>query len=637
MKVRVPIPLGWSSQPIPPKGKWGRWARDIDTSSGRATPARGFDISRVVKTGLTSKPGYSAVHRHTDGLEYVWYSADTAYYPETGSDEPTALVTGLLAGVYNIRSANMAIPCGITAVVNGSNAEAKCLRVESGALNDVALDLAQPDGTWTATAVTSGGSLADGTYYVSICQLDKATGFVALESEAASIKTVVLSGGGGSGKITGAQAAWTPDARSTHWRFGVSQTNSLIVLLQNGSDTVKATTSYDITDISGDTTAAFTTRNGFNQTAVMPLSGVNDIVEHQGRFFISSLSSNDIYYSERDTQQWYSTNRVRVDGDGGWNSPVVGMASTSFHRIFGSFKRDTTGTSPTFLAEVETEVVDRNIGCVSRGSITVVGGTVYFMSTQGPAVVYNNAVALLGHADIVHEMKTWDWAYADRISAAEDPDNHYVCFAVPRLTNASRQVDGAANLGICDTIYRWDMHHSVWAPPLWLECTHLACRPNGAKGARTQQTFLMAMGPHGRCKRLNYGWSGGGPDDVSGTDYNGQTASSFAAESAGGAWSSAPPVGATVEIFYPTTDTNNPGVMVRRTILTSSTSQITWAGEVPTATGTEPTIRGCGWTARADVVVDLRDWIQLEDPASQLQLQSVDVHYLDLIGMESVS
>ena len=654
MGIKVPIPRvthGWTSRPLVRPGYTGKWSRNEGTATGELLPDKGFKIHRKL-TVATNKPGASWVHQHTDGTEDAFYYHDTKLYPEDGSDAPTAFKSSL-AEVWQPMVASMSSPLGGSFFVNGTNTEAQWIREDgSGDLEAVTADLEQPDGNWTATAVTSGGSMADGTYLVRISQSDQTAGYVTHRSEPAAAKTVTISGGGGSGKITVAHNTWTPNARADFWTIGVTAaggTDTPTGFLQNGTDIAIASTTQDVTDISGDDTQAFANRNGFYRLGAMPLTAVDCIIEHEGRFWASSSKSNKVYWAERDTQMWYATNAIDSGAESGWNAPVVGMVSAkqgiyvfttnSVHLITGSFRVDTSGNNPLYTHDVWTDVIDRNIGGVSRAAIDNIGGVIYFMSTRGPAVIHGNGVALLGHRDVRPFLKDLDWSNATRWGSAEDPENNYWCLLVTRKTNASRAMDGAATSGIADTILRWDLVNRIWAEPLWLEATHLATRKNGAKGGNSQQTFLMAMGPHGQVLRLNYGHSGGGPDDVTGANYDGQTASASSTTSATLALSGVSNddlIGQLIALYYPSDDTNTPDTIVVRTISDNTASVVTWIGALVVPTNTNWTARIAAWVQIDDRRMDLSEYVQTA-PDAKIQVQGVEVRYEDLIGQESVA
>ena len=395
-------------------------------------------------------------------------------------------------------------------------------------------------------------------------------------------------------------------------------------------------------------------RNGDYRTAVMPLSSVDIGVLHRGRLIIFDRDSAEMYWSERDApNHWYSTNELNTGVEMPFNGPVRWAASAQgalyvgttngVYIVTGDFTRDTEGQNPTYAPQVSADLIPGTVGGVAHNSAVVVRASVYFMSTQGPAVVQGLRFALLDPENVWDEVRCLDWDNIQHASAAFDPDRRLVCFALPRSVNATRAMDGASVAGTPDLILRWDDKRASWQAPLQIDVTHITTRTNAAKGTRSDKTYLMAMGPGGYSYKLGYGWGGGGPDDISGTGYDGILATSSTTNTAVftlAGVSADQFNGLTVTLQYPTTDTGYPGFPVQRTItdtaVSGSTVTITWQGALTVPSSTEWTVRIAGLMRAADWIGTPEDYAQAE-PGAETQVQAVVVDFVDMAGQEAVA
>ena len=646
-------PLAWDTNHPGAPHKCGLETVNVNTARGFLYPDRGFKIDRDMVTNANTA-GMSAVHRHSDGTERTWYVNDTILYEGA---TPTSIKTAL-AAKFAPAHYNMALPAGFSGYFNGTNSEAQLIRENSGgtALEAVGHDMAAP-GALTTSFATSGGTIADGTYQIRVDWYDD-DGSIRVHTAPSAVSAVVVVGGGGSATITVNEPGSTP-ARATHFRvaFTAVGLGDLPANFLYWQDFAVGAGNQVFTALpSVSTSQAFNDINGTYMQAVLPITGVDVCTLHQGRLFVAATTSNEVAFSKRNnSNQWYTTNMVLSGAETGWNAPVIGLASVgktlyiltavSIHIVYGSFRRDDIGSNATYKIDVATDVEDNNIGCVSHASIKVVHGQVFFFSTRGPAVLSGGKVILLKPDDIRNFVKNHvDWTYVSRIVCAEDPELNMVCWCVPRRTNSSRPQDGASTAGICDRVMRWDLVHGIWCPPLGLECVHLSTRVNGAQGATSKQTFLMANGPHGQVLRLGYGWSGGGPDDVSGTDYDGQTASASTTTTVTVALAGVSIddyVGRTLTLYYPSDDANYPSVIVQKTVSTNTATTagsvvFTWKGALTVPSGTNWTVRPAGLVASVDPRYDPAEYVEVQ-PGYKIQLLRHWVRYKDVVGIESVA
>jgi len=656
-KVRLDY-IGWTSRPDPPPKFCGATTVNWNNANGFLERDRGFKRQRLVKD-ITSKPAASWVHRHTDGGEHVIYYCDGGYYNETGSDSPTALVSGLTA-VWLPVFACMGAPLGMSIIVDGT-AGPYFVREESG---DPAMGLAnfeQPDGNWTVTQST-GGSLADGAYLVRIAQVEVSTATGTIVSAPAEYKTMTITAGGGTASINVAQSTWTPNARATHWRVGITALNGTDTpsgYFWDGTNTVIGTSTINVASVPTSTTP-FEYRNGLYATADLTdfsATHPTGVIVHDGRFVFWWDGDNDIAWSERGVWKFYTTNTMDSAAETGWTLPIKAMLSwrgtllaftpDSIVGIFGSFARDTDGAAPTYDVLAEAKHLVTGIG-ITGGPYAVadIGGSVYFMSTQGPAL-FNGGVQVLAREDMEYERRKWDTStnYPFRWPVCEDPDTGLVCFGVSRKTNASRPMDGASVAGIVDYIYRWNPRLGLWSPPRQLDVAHMCSRPNGAKGTENEKTRWMVMTPHGTCSQMNFGRAGGDADGVvTSANYDGILASSNTTTTAVIAMSGISAddfKGHTVVLTYPSGDSTYPYVKVQKTISDNTATSggnitITWAGAVTVPSTSFWTVRVSGYRDRLDLGHDLRDVIQME-PDEFAELQHVEVRLRDAIGREAVS
>lgn len=645
-------PFGYTSKPLAPPGFCNGRSQNVGTYGDLFWPDRGYNVRRLAAVA-SSKACASFLHLHTDGTEWPFYVVDTEIRPETGSDSPSA-IGGAITQTFNPSFVNMAIPAGMSVLLTGTNSEARFLRVISSALTAGTFDLAAP-GTVTPASSTTGGNFSNGTYYLAVTEVD-ATGATTVES-APTVYTVVLTGGTATQTINVPEPS-SPAARTTHYRYYISSTtNTPTAFLREVGvmESTKGSGTFGITSTLAAMTEPIANRNGSYRQATMPLTGARWAWLHEGRLFIASDTSNKVYFSERDApNHWYDTNSVDNGASSAWNSPVTGgisanggcyvFTATSIHRILGSLTRDDQGDAPTYALDAKPVLGVAGIGCVSHATIVQWLGIVYFMSQQGPCALEGNTAILLKPGDIQGDLDDLDWTYAQRFTGDVEVETGYYCIGVVRLVNSTRAMDGAAVAGFCDRVIRWDTRHTTYAPPLSFgDFTHLKTRKDGGNNVTTARLWLMAMGPHGHSLRLRYGWSGGGPLDVSGVTYDGYLATANTTTSATitlAGISDNALAGRSVYLYYPTTDTGYPGEPVLRTIVSNSTSgsalTINWTGALTVPSGTKWTVRIAGLIRRVETRLDMRAHVGNIPPKTRVQVQKVTVQYHDVVGTEGV-
>jgi hypothetical protein len=646
---------GWTSKPLAPAGFLNGDSLNFNFAKGHIWADRGFKIhTQVAAASDTNKAGASFLFRHTDGGEHVLYVCDDGVYRHDGTD---ITATGWSAKFCPTFAA-MSSPCGHGVLLNGVDGEAQLIQEVS--TNELAVLFNSLVAPSIATSfATSGGSIADGTYQCRVCWLDDG-GAVVVYGAPSAADAIVVSGGGGNATITVNEPASAPD-RATKFRVaftaaGVADSPANFLYHQ---DFAKAAGNQVFTSLpTVSTDQAFVDINGTYRQATMPISNVDIGCVHDGRFWIMSTTSNEAAWSERDNMNhWYSDQVISSGAETAWNGPGVGMVSTaaglfiltadSIHIVEGTMRRDDQGTNATYAIDVRSRVIDSGLGGVNHASIASAGGSVYFWSTRGPARLTPSGAVLLNTDDTEHFIgKYLDPTYLERICAAEDPNLNAMCWLVPRRTNSDREMDGAATAGICDRVLRYDMEHGSFFAPLSLEATHLIRRKNPAtKGTITEETFLMAMGPHyGSALRLNYGWSGGGPADVSGASYDGLLASAEDTTSVTVALagiSADALIGQTLLITWPSADTGFPDCWALRTISDNTATAagnvtITWIGALDAGTSTKRTVYLAGWPHVADLRADMAALVQVGADQS-VQLQAAELRLMDVVGAESAA
>ena len=662
---RVPIdltPNRWGSQPYPPPGYLSRWARNIGLWRGYPESDGGFDIVSQIVDSSASKAGASWNHSHTDATRWVigYYNQSIYYW----NDSVWTSILGSLTETYCPSFACMGLPLGASLFVNGADSP-KLIREASGVPEGVAANFEAPNTNFSLTQGT-GGSLADGVYTVRIAQVEVHATTGTIISAPSSTKTITISAGGGTAKITVAQNTWTPNARATHWRIGITDTDvadSPSAYFWSGSNIAIGTTSSDITQINAGglytSTAPFESRNGFYATTDLTeiISGKHPrgVCVYEGRWVVWYKNDNRILWSERDSWLWYSTNSLDTGAEGGWNLPVLCclpmngfllvFTADAIHGVFGDFSRDLDGAAPNYAANAIPKTLVTGTGMVGGCEAAKnVDGVVPFSSTRGPAVFTGGGVTLLAPEDIRHERSFWDTTYADRWIVCEDSRSGDIIFAPTRKTNSSRPMDGASAAGLIDTLYRWIPSRGVWDCPLQMDVTHLSARTNGAAGAAHQQPVLMAVGPHGGAvSQLGVGHSGGVPS-CGGAAYDGILASANNTTTATIALAGIAADelnGQTVTLRYPSGDSTYPYVQVQKTISDNTATSggnvtITWVGAVTAPTTSFWTVRIAGLKRCARVSLDPRA-LGVGAPDSYYQLHEIEARFKDRVGAEAIS
>lgn len=656
MRIRV-SPFGFTSQPLASRGdgdfRWNGEAVGLDTRLGFNWPSRGFLVDRILSAD-TLKAGGRWAMTHSDGTEYVAAYSNLSLYEDTGSDLPIALNAGMTM-TFVPSFVPIGYPAGIGVFLNGTNSQARVFRkaAVSTDLETALFDMAAPAAV--ALAQAAAGALPDGTYFVAQQFVDAATGQLVVRSSP-TVDTITVAAGGGAASIN-VPAPAAPPVRATNRRLYIGTVNSPTTLFFVSEVAIGAGT-QNITALSASIVTP-ENRNGAYQTAVMPLANASVACEHMGRLFIGALDSGDVYWTERDApNQWYATNTIKAEADGGWNGHVRGLASlggvlyvfttAGVFAVTGSFARDTLGENPTYRADVAPPYRVSPLACVAHGSIAPTANAVFFMSDQGPAVLASGGrVELLEPEHVAHYLDRLDWAYVSRWPGCVDPKGFFYCLGVTRLVNSSRPADGGANAGFCDRIMRFDIRHARWATPLAIgDFVHLSAGRAGVSGAAsTRESFVYAFGAYGRILKLDLGWSGGGPLDVSGAVYDAKlatanTATTAVVTQAGVGGNTL--IGNLVVLKYPDDDANYPGWLVERSISGNDTSgsdlTLAWQGALTVPSGSGKwTVRIAGRLVREDIRDDWRRYAQMRDPGGKLRLKCIAASLHHVVGAEAVS
>ena len=652
--LSLPPFRAYTDKPLAPPGYSNQGTVNMQYSRGFEEACRGYSKFRQV-VAATDTVAQRGAYVDPDGNERHYYIVGTTFYPETGSDTPTSLGS-VTTPTWNWAVVPFGAPSWVNINLNGDVTDARVVRGTT--LELVALQIASPTAVVPTTA-TTGGTIADGMYYIRQSYIDD-SGATTVESAPCDVLSVTTSGGGAS-TISVPEPASVP-ARATKIRVYMTSVGAtdapgnyhLQTTYTKGSGTYTRTTPPDTSG------ANPPNRNGFYQQATMPIGTARVACEHLGRLFFASDEDNTIYWSERDApNQYYTTNFLegfagQIRGMASMNGVLYVFTSDAIYLVTGDFSRDSTGAAPTYAVNAsEPQRIDHGVGCVSHGTITRIGPTVYFMSTQGPAMISGSTVRLLRPEDFAGTVfgrrgdSVLDWGYADRWSACDDVENGTYSILVTRKVNSSRAMDGASTAGMPDLILRWDYRHGVRAPDMRLgDMTHLSSSLNGTIGSLSRKVELMAMGPHGYCLQLNTGWSGGGATTAA-TDSNNdgklataQTTTTATIENTGIAADDL--IGQTVTVFYQDEDTSYPGVVATKTIkdntaTSGGTITITWNGALPAPSGTLCTFRVAGYELRTEWMGDLRDYDPSLSPDSDAIVQEVRYYLHPTAQTEAVT
>lgn len=641
-------PLGWDcNHPTRPEC-CGLETLDFNTARGFLEADKGYVIDRqITLSGYQNNAGGSWMHRHSDGTEWIWFYSDTDLFVNDGST-PTSIASGLTER-FAPSQYNVAYPCGHSGFFNGTNSQARLVRKSGSTLAAPLHDFAAP-GSVNAVALATGGTFAAGTYLVRVCWLDDA-GSVVVYTAPSSADSAVLAL---NDRMSIPEPSSAP-ARATKWRYGITAPNATDapenylyyadVAVGAGTQTLTALPTVS-------TTQAFASRNGVYRQATLAISGVDVCTVHEGRLFYASTASGEVGFSERgNTNHFYADDIILAGTETGWGGTVTGLCSASgavwvfttdsIHAVTGRFLRDSYGPDPTYALEADPEVTDRNIGCVSHASIVVHGNVPYFFSTRGPAALLGGRARLLLPELVRPFLESHlDWTYASRIVGAEDPDlNGFVCWLVPRRTNSSRAMDGAATAGICDRILRFDTGHGIWSPPRWFEGTHISTRPHGSQGSTANKTWLCGVGCHASAVRFGLGRSGGGPADTSGATYDATlgSANTTTTVTAYSGLTNDAQIGRRLVLAYPSADSAYPSVFAIRTIADNDGTTLTWTGALTVPSTSFWTAFIAGSLPVHDPRFDPRLLTGEIPPGHYAQVLDVKYEYVDVVGREAVS
>jgi hypothetical protein len=161
----------------------------------------------------------------------------------------------------------------------------------------------------TATGATSGGSLPDGTYKLYASYARRVGGSDVLYSKGQSIADVVISGGGGSGKVTIASFANSADAQVGNkviWMTGAG--GSTYYLWSSTGD--NTTTTWDITSATAESTSI--TYSAYAANNDLP-GAFTFLFAFDNRLW--GIIDNNLYYSQKgatvyDLEKWPANNVI---------------------------------------------------------------------------------------------------------------------------------------------------------------------------------------------------------------------------------------------------------------------------------------------------------------------------------------
>lgn len=650
-------PLKWTSKPAVPPGFCGIETVNYHTAEGdRLVADKGFSVSRNLD-GTAEHAGGFFNHVHTDETVNRWFYRNTNLYEDDGTSTPSSIASGLTES-YRFATYNMSDPAGVSGFFNGTNSEAQIVRRSGAALAAGVHDITQPTlGAPVVTNLDGGTWGSTGNVLVRVCWVDS-DGAVTVYSEPSAAQTVTITATTDS--VTVSQPG-SPPGRATHWRIaftaiGGSDTPEAFLYHE---DVVIGTTSKKYLQLpSVQTDQAFTDINAIYRQAEMPISGVDICTLWKGRLWIASSASGKVAWSERDNpNHWYSDQVFDSSNEGPFDGVIRGLAgiggtlyvftTTSIFVIYGDLTRDDdpNDTNATYAIRIGSEPVAQGIGCVSPQSIARIGNSIYFWSTQGPAVIAGGIVRLLMPEDIGPWIDKYaDPSYLGRIVGAPDPDLHMMCWMVPRRTNASRAHDGASIAGIADYMIRWDWLHNHWSPPRQLDAVHITEATDAADGSTPSKTYLMATGPYGAFLRMGGAPSGGGATDAAtDTDYDGHLNTSSTATSATFTLSgiSADDFnGMTMTLRIHDDDSLGGPRLIQKTILDTTVAgsavTVAWKGSLPTPSATEWTTRIAGLRHVIDIPLDLH---AAGVPANRRGVVNgpVEVLLRDQVGAEAIA
>ena len=178
------------------------------------------------------------------------------------------------------------------------------VKAEAGVAYQVGI--AAPTGV-TAVAVTSGGSLADGTYKLYASYARRSGGIDLLYSKGQEIADVVVSGGGGSGKITISSFSNSGDAQVGNKVIWMTDTGGSTYYLWDSTGD-NTTTTWDITAATPLTTAI--TYSAYAANNDLP-EQFTYVLAFNNRLF--GIKDNKLYYSQKgatvyDLEKWPAKN-----------------------------------------------------------------------------------------------------------------------------------------------------------------------------------------------------------------------------------------------------------------------------------------------------------------------------------------
>jgi len=644
-------PLGYTGRPIAPMLEGGVMplaggSLNLDTHRGVNWPSRGYRVVREVGDSH-SKACFTWNHLHTDEGQTGLYLYDTALYPETGSDNPTALKTGLTASFKPV-FVSQGEPTGHGVFLNGTNSEAQLIQEISSSLDARDFDFAAPGDYSGDTTTPANGTSLEGTYHALIVYEDD-DGAILVTSAPTFQKSIVVASGD---SIDFDISNLVHPTRAKKWSVYISApataggtaVDSIDSYVQQLNSEALATETYSFTayDSSGATLPHI---NETTWQATMPLTNVSCAAIHDGCLFIGSESSNKVYFSRRNNfNEWNTARELNTGTETGTAGGVVGMISAygslfifthdSIFRAWGPFAFEDQGDNPTWLPLWSQARHDTGRGLVGPNAATTVDGQPFFFSQQGLAIVTQNGSTLVAPVDAQGMLDDLDHTYRDRWVLSQDP-NGYVCALVTRFTNSSRPQDGASIAGIADRILRYDFRNRLWACPLAMgDITHLSYRTQESAGTVGGKPKLMAGSMTGRVLELGIGASGG-VLDTSGSEYDGQAATAEAATTVSyieAGISADAYNGYTVTLYYSTDDDNYPGLAVQKTIVdtavSGSTVTLTWVGSLTTPAGSGT------WTVRVAGLLRVHDF--RIDPGTKKRLKWIRAYTQPVIGVESV-
>jgi len=266
----------------------------------------------ITKRGFKRWPGcegltaQDAIDDVINGLFHHSIIAGTQYLYELHGGEVFSINKGtgaLGSALYDLTGAGEGYGCSSHGTFFLTNATS-VIKIESATAYQVGITA--PTGV-TAAAVTSGGSLADGTYKLYASYARRVGGLDVLYSKGQAIADVVMSGGGGSGKITISNFANSGDAQVGNKVIWMTDTDGATYYLWSSTGD-NTTTTWDITSATAENTSI--TYSAYAANNDLPVA-FTFMLAFDKRLF--GIKDNKLYYSQKgatvyDLEKWPANN-----------------------------------------------------------------------------------------------------------------------------------------------------------------------------------------------------------------------------------------------------------------------------------------------------------------------------------------